>query len=91
MKFDIDPGYIFRLLLQFTLVNLIQYRECKKTSLTSLSGTRYTVYGADIFFLISTVCNTQRKRKKRLRRIVLLFYVHGKHLHVRSCRDGQLT
>ena len=51
MKFDIDPGYILDCSYNFTLVNLIRCRECKKTSLTSLCGTRYTVYGADIFFL----------------------------------------
>ena len=30
-----------------------------------------------------------RKMRERERVVVLLFYVHGKHL--RSCRDGQLT
>ena len=49
MKFDIDPCYILDCSYNFTLVNLIRYRECKKTSLTSLCGTRYTVYGVDIF------------------------------------------
>ena len=62
MKFDIDPGYILDCSYNFTLVNLIRYRACKKTSLTSLRVTRYTVYRADIFF-ISIVCNTQRRKK----------------------------
>ena len=36
MKFDIDPGYIFLdCSYNFTLVNLIRCRECKKTSLTA--------------------------------------------------------
>ena len=63
IKFDIDPGVTFlRLLLQFHFRKLNTIRESKKTSLTSLCGTRYTVYGADFFF-ISTVCNMQRRKK----------------------------
>ena len=43
----------------------------------------YMKYGekADTCSIFATVC--------RCCCIVLLFYVHGKHL--RSCRDGQLT
>ena len=36
----------------FTLVNVIRCSECKKTSLTSLCGTRYTVYGDDVLFFL---------------------------------------
>ena len=36
-----------------------------------------------------SVCNTIEKLTSKIVVVVLLFYVHGKHL--RSCRDGQLT
>ena len=42
--------------------------------------------------LQGTVQGRRRGRQKRMEDnifVVLLFYVHGKHL--RSCRDGQLT
>ena len=40
---------------------------------------------------IMQTCNVSRLsiKHKRIVVVVLLFYVHGKHL--RSCRDGQLT
>ena len=45
-------------------------------------------YFTDSNFLL-VICSHIIGLKKINNRIVLLFYVHGKHL--RSCRDGQLT
>ena len=41
------------------------------------------------FTTVASHCKNGRKNMKVVVVVVVLFYVHGKHL--RSCRDGQLT
>ena len=54
----------------------------------------HRLFNLDIFFLFVAFCccclsDLVTTEGTSLGSIVLLFYVHGKHL--RSCRDGQLT
>ena len=57
--------------------------------ISKLFNTVFFSRGGVVSFEIFKVGSTSRSHLKVKRFVVLLFYVHGKHL--RSCRDGQLT